>query len=116
MEEQFDIPEESMRHIEALLARHHPSQIQRMFAQTLESRKSSSMLHFDAFVWLIQVMQAEIQQRLLSCPRVPRHHLGHHLQGHHGGLGYRLPPPSRLQVARATWHHLLLRPVRQGRG
>jgi hypothetical protein len=29
-----------MRHIEALLARHHPQMIQRMFAQTLESRKS----------------------------------------------------------------------------
>lgn len=39
MEEQLDIPEESMRHIEALLARHPPQMIQRMFAQTLESRQ-----------------------------------------------------------------------------
>lgn len=39
MEDQLDIPEESMRHIEALLARHPPQMIQRMFAQTLESRK-----------------------------------------------------------------------------
>lgn len=40
MEDHFEIPEDSMRHIEALLARHHPHQIQRMFAQTLESRES----------------------------------------------------------------------------
>ncbi len=39
MEDQVDIPEESMRHIEALLARHPPQVIQRMFAQTLESRR-----------------------------------------------------------------------------
>jgi hypothetical protein len=38
MEESLDIPEESMRHIEALLARHPPQMIQRMFSQTLESR------------------------------------------------------------------------------
>ncbi|KAJ8112794.1 hypothetical protein OPT61_g4918 [Boeremia exigua] len=41
MEDQVDIPEESMRHIEALLAKHHPQVIQRMFAQTLESRRNS---------------------------------------------------------------------------
>jgi hypothetical protein len=38
MDDNFDIPEESMRHIEALLARHPPQMIQRMFSQTLESR------------------------------------------------------------------------------
>jgi hypothetical protein len=40
MEDNLDIPEESMRHIEALLARHPPHLIQRMFSQTLESRTS----------------------------------------------------------------------------
>ncbi|KAF2999769.1 hypothetical protein E8E13_005340 [Curvularia kusanoi] len=39
MEDQVDIPEESMRHIEALLSRHPPQMIQRMFAQALESRR-----------------------------------------------------------------------------
>jgi hypothetical protein len=38
MEENLDIPEESMRHIEALLARHPPHLIQRMFSQALDSR------------------------------------------------------------------------------
>lgn len=42
MEERVEIPEESMQHIEALLARHPPHLIQRMFAQTIESRKSVS--------------------------------------------------------------------------
>ncbi|KZM24872.1 metal ion binding [Ascochyta rabiei] len=41
MEDYVDIPEESRRHIEALLARHHPQMIQRMFSQTLESRRNS---------------------------------------------------------------------------
>ncbi|KAH6611980.1 hypothetical protein C7974DRAFT_406750 [Boeremia exigua] len=41
MEDQVEIPEESMRHIEALLARHPPQMIQRMFAQTMESRRNS---------------------------------------------------------------------------
>lgn len=40
MEDNMDIPEESMRHIEALLARHPPQHIQRMFSQALDSRKS----------------------------------------------------------------------------
>jgi hypothetical protein len=39
MEDHVDIPEESMRHIEALLARHPPHVIQRMFSQTIDSRK-----------------------------------------------------------------------------
>ncbi|CAI6337671.1 unnamed protein product [Periconia digitata] len=37
----MDIPDESMRHIEALLARHRPEMIQRMFQQALDSRRSS---------------------------------------------------------------------------
>ncbi|KAF1843406.1 uncharacterized protein K460DRAFT_378559 [Cucurbitaria berberidis CBS 394.84] len=41
MEENLDIPEESMRHIDALLARHPPHLIQRMFSQALESRRNS---------------------------------------------------------------------------
>lgn len=35
-----------MRHIEALLARHPPQMIQRMFSQTLESRRSSGVRRF----------------------------------------------------------------------
>lgn len=42
MEDGLDIPEDSMRHIEALLARHRPEMIQRMFQQALEGRTSSS--------------------------------------------------------------------------
>lgn len=38
MEDNLDIPEESMRHIEALLARHPPHLIQRMFSQAIDSR------------------------------------------------------------------------------
>ncbi|KAF5845383.1 hypothetical protein GGP41_002935 [Bipolaris sorokiniana] len=38
MDDNVEIPEESMRHIEALLARHPPHLIQRMFSQALESR------------------------------------------------------------------------------
>ncbi|KAF1361207.1 hypothetical protein EJ07DRAFT_112182 [Lizonia empirigonia] len=41
MEDHVDIPAESMRHIEALLARHPPQMIQRMFSQTLESQPRS---------------------------------------------------------------------------
>ncbi|KAH3915464.1 hypothetical protein HBH56_074610 [Parastagonospora nodorum] len=41
MDDGLDIPEESMRHIEALLARHPPHMIQQMFSQTLASRRSS---------------------------------------------------------------------------
>ncbi|KAF2788364.1 hypothetical protein K505DRAFT_421152 [Melanomma pulvis-pyrius CBS 109.77] len=41
MEENLDIPDESMRHIEALLSRHPPQMIQRMFAQALDSRRNS---------------------------------------------------------------------------
>ncbi|KAF2124988.1 hypothetical protein P153DRAFT_434693 [Dothidotthia symphoricarpi CBS 119687] len=41
MEDLVDIPEDSMRHVEALLARHPPHLIQRMFAQTIESRRNS---------------------------------------------------------------------------
>jgi hypothetical protein len=38
MEDNLDIPDESMRHIEALLARHPPHLIQRMFSQAIDSR------------------------------------------------------------------------------
>ncbi|KAH7382480.1 hypothetical protein DE146DRAFT_623788 [Phaeosphaeria sp. MPI-PUGE-AT-0046c] len=41
MEDNLDIPDESMRHIEALLARHPPHLIQRMFSQTLEAEPRS---------------------------------------------------------------------------
>lgn len=37
MDDNLDIPEESMRHIEALLARHRPDMIHRMFQQAMES-------------------------------------------------------------------------------
>ncbi|EUC48615.1 hypothetical protein COCMIDRAFT_86698 [Bipolaris oryzae ATCC 44560] len=37
MDDNVEIPEESMRHIEALLARHPPHLIQRMFSQALDS-------------------------------------------------------------------------------
>ncbi|KAL6711091.1 hypothetical protein ACN47E_006966 [Coniothyrium glycines] len=46
MDDNFDIPDESMRHIDALLARHPPHLIQRMFAQALESRRSSTASSF----------------------------------------------------------------------
>jgi hypothetical protein len=39
MEDTLDIPDESMRHIEALLSRHSPQMIQRMFAQAIDSRR-----------------------------------------------------------------------------
>jgi hypothetical protein len=39
MEDHLDIPEESMRHIEALLSKHPPQMIQRMFAQAIDSRR-----------------------------------------------------------------------------
>ena len=39
MEDTLDIPDESMRHIEALLSRHPPQMIQRMFAQAIDSRR-----------------------------------------------------------------------------
>lgn len=38
MDENMEIPDESMRHIEALLARHRPDMIQRMFQQAMDSR------------------------------------------------------------------------------
>ncbi|EAT79128.2 hypothetical protein SNOG_13681 [Parastagonospora nodorum SN15] len=41
MDDGLDIPEESMRHIEALLARHPPHMIQQMFSQTLASQPRS---------------------------------------------------------------------------
>lgn len=41
MDDSLEIPDESMRHIEALLARHRPDMIQRMFQQAMESRRSS---------------------------------------------------------------------------
>ncbi|KAF2035076.1 hypothetical protein EK21DRAFT_54755 [Setomelanomma holmii] len=41
MEDNLDIPEESMRHIEALLARHPPHLIQRMFSQAMEAEPRS---------------------------------------------------------------------------
>ncbi|KAF1944990.1 hypothetical protein EJ02DRAFT_64919 [Clathrospora elynae] len=46
MEDNLDIPEESMRHIEALLARHPPHLIQRMFSQAIDSRRNSTALSF----------------------------------------------------------------------
>ncbi|RAR06144.1 homeobox and c2h2 transcription [Stemphylium lycopersici] len=46
MEDNLDIPEESMRHIEALLARHPPQIIQRMFSQALDSRRNSTASSF----------------------------------------------------------------------
>jgi hypothetical protein len=39
MDENMEIPDESMRHIEALLARHRPDMIQRMFQQAMDSRR-----------------------------------------------------------------------------
>ncbi|KAF2648869.1 hypothetical protein K491DRAFT_561090, partial [Lophiostoma macrostomum CBS 122681] len=41
MEDNQEFPEESMRHIEALLQRHPPQMLQRMFQQVIESRRSS---------------------------------------------------------------------------
>ncbi|PSN69438.1 hypothetical protein BS50DRAFT_341861 [Corynespora cassiicola Philippines] len=41
MEDYTEFPEESMRHIEALLSRHPPQVIQRMFAQAMDSRRNS---------------------------------------------------------------------------
>ncbi|KAG9192625.1 hypothetical protein G6011_11359 [Alternaria panax] len=46
MEDSLDIPEESMRHIEALLARHPPHLIQRMFSQAIDSRRNSTASSF----------------------------------------------------------------------
>ncbi|KAJ5057829.1 hypothetical protein J3E74DRAFT_438327 [Bipolaris maydis] len=46
MDDNVEIPEESMRHIEALLARHPPHLIQRMFSQALESRRNSTASSF----------------------------------------------------------------------
>ncbi|KAF1834041.1 hypothetical protein BDW02DRAFT_579902 [Decorospora gaudefroyi] len=46
MEDNVDIPDESMRHIEALLARHPPHLIQRMFSQAIESRRNSTASSF----------------------------------------------------------------------
>ncbi|CAG5149681.1 uncharacterized protein ALTATR162_LOCUS2424 [Alternaria atra] len=46
MEDNLDIPEESMRHIEALLARHPPHLIQRMFSQAIDSRRNSTASSF----------------------------------------------------------------------
>lgn len=40
MNDNLDIDDESMRHIEALLARHRPDMIHRMFQQAMESRMS----------------------------------------------------------------------------
>ncbi|KAF2264101.1 hypothetical protein CC78DRAFT_544465 [Lojkania enalia] len=39
MDDNVEIPEDSMRHVEALLARHHPQMIQRMFQQVIDSRE-----------------------------------------------------------------------------
>ncbi|KAF2877593.1 hypothetical protein BDV95DRAFT_559612 [Massariosphaeria phaeospora] len=41
MDDMLDIPDESMQHIEALLSRHPPQMIQRMFQQAIESRRNS---------------------------------------------------------------------------
>ncbi|KAF2105801.1 hypothetical protein BDV96DRAFT_474604, partial [Lophiotrema nucula] len=41
MEDNFQMDEESMRHVEALLQRHPPQLIQRMFQQVIDSRRSS---------------------------------------------------------------------------
>ncbi|KAF2733278.1 hypothetical protein EJ04DRAFT_274498 [Polyplosphaeria fusca] len=42
MDDNVDIPEESMRHVEALLSRHNPQMIQRMFQQVIDSRESTT--------------------------------------------------------------------------
>jgi hypothetical protein len=52
MDDNLDIPEESMRHIEALLARHPPHLIQRMFSQTLESRMLNPAVSLGIFCLL----------------------------------------------------------------
>ncbi|KAI8931262.1 hypothetical protein NX059_011609 [Plenodomus lindquistii] len=46
MDDNLDIPEESMRHIDALLARHPPHLIQQMFSQALDSRRNSTASSF----------------------------------------------------------------------
>ncbi|KAL1592253.1 hypothetical protein SLS60_011330 [Paraconiothyrium brasiliense] len=44
MDDNLDIPEDSMRHIEALLARHRPDMIHRMFQQAMESHPTRPTL------------------------------------------------------------------------
>ncbi|KAF2188707.1 hypothetical protein K469DRAFT_748431 [Zopfia rhizophila CBS 207.26] len=46
MDEGQDFPEESLAHIEALLSRHPPQEIMRMFQQVLDSRRNSSASSF----------------------------------------------------------------------
>ncbi|KAF2475775.1 uncharacterized protein BDR25DRAFT_88627 [Lindgomyces ingoldianus] len=42
MDDNVDIPEDSLQHVEALLSRHPPQVIQRMFQQVMDSRRNST--------------------------------------------------------------------------
>jgi hypothetical protein len=109
MEESLDIPEESMRHIEALLAQHTPSMIQRMFSQAIDSRR------FDGLV-SVQIVADKAQDATpslrLLCRRLRQVQPHPHPRHPHGGLVYRLLLPSRHQQVAAIWRLLLLRRVR----
>ncbi|ORY11301.1 hypothetical protein BCR34DRAFT_587964 [Clohesyomyces aquaticus] len=48
MEEHVEIPDDSLQHVEALLQRHPPHLIQRMFAQVLDSRRNSTASSFSS--------------------------------------------------------------------
>jgi hypothetical protein len=82
MEDNLDIPEESMRHIEALLARHPPHLIQRMFSQTLESRTCDPAARTP--ICSLTVPQVVVLLPLLSCPQPPRAPTRRRLRLRHG--------------------------------
>lgn len=84
MEDHVNIPEESMRHIEALLARHPPQMIQRMFSQTLESRKSRIALVSQN----AELDQVATPYHLLHL-QIPQQQAQLRLLGRHGDLAYR---------------------------
>jgi hypothetical protein len=71
-----------MRHIEALLARHPPHLIQRMFSQTLESRMfNPAVSHGISLLTLVQVV---VLLLLLSCPQRRRVQTRRRLRVRHG--------------------------------
>lgn len=107
MEDHVEIPEESMRHIEALLARHPPAMIQRMFSQALESRA----LRTPSFRRMANVRQAVTRYHLLR-PQTPLLRAQPRRLAHHGGPDYRLHRRFQAPLAAVMLLPLHLQPRR----
>lgn len=105
----LDIPDESMQHINALLARHPPGMIQRMFSQTIETRMCFA--NWPLTLHILTIAQADTPMPRPSCPQIPSAQTLLHLLVHHGGRVYPWPRPFLLPPSTATRLPLLLLPI-----